>query len=39
MIHTQTEVRRLYPALADLDDRVFAATMAQAQVVALPAGT
>jgi len=36
---TQAELRRLYPALSDLDDRVFAATMAQAQVVELPAGT
>jgi CRP/FNR family transcriptional regulator len=39
MIDTRAELRRLYPALSDLDDRVFAATVAQAQVVDLPAGT
>lgn len=33
------EVRRLYPALADLGERAFAGLMSQAQVVDLPAGT
>lgn len=35
----EVEVRRLYPALADLGDRAFAGLLAQAQVVDLPAGT
>jgi CRP/FNR family transcriptional regulator len=39
MIDTRAELLRLYPALSDLDDRTFAATVAQAQVVDLPAGT
>lgn len=39
MIDTRAELRRLYPALSDLDDHTFAATVAQAQVVDLPAGT
>jgi CRP/FNR family transcriptional regulator len=39
MIDTRAELRRLYPALSDLDDRTFAAIVAQSQVVDLPAGT
>jgi CRP/FNR family transcriptional regulator len=39
MIDTGAELRRLYPALANLDERTFAAAVAQVQVVDLPAGT